>query len=218
MTSILIVDDHDLVRAGLAGIIKGQPELRVVAEAGSGEEALKLARDLEPDIVLMDVELPGLSGLETTERLLRSQPKIGVVVLTAHSEPPLPSRLLEVGARGYLSKSCRAEELLQAIRSVARGERYLAPDIAQQLALSLLPGSPSTPFSELTPREMEITMMLVQGMKASTIGEVVNLAPKTVASHKYRIYAKTGAGSEVELLKLALRYGLAKGDPAGDAS
>ena len=149
-----------------------------MGEAASGEQGIRLARELEPDVVLMDVELPGLSGLEATERILKTSDRVRVVVLTAHSEPPLPSRLLEVGASGYLTKSCEASELIRAVKTVAQGERYLSAEIAQQLALSLLPGSPQSPFQELTSRELEIALMLTQGMKMKSIGEVVNLSPK----------------------------------------
>ncbi len=213
MTKILIVDDHGLVRTGLRNILAGEGTLKVVGEAASGEEGIRLAKELKPDIILMDVELPGLSGLEATERILKTDAGIRVVVLTAHSQPPLPTRLLEVGARGYLTKSCGARELISAVKAVARGERYLSADIAQQLALSLLPGTPQSPFQELTTRELEIALMLIQGMKPTLIGEVINLSPKTVASHKYKIYEKTGVKSEVELLRLALQYGLVKPDP-----
>ncbi len=214
MTSIMVVDDHELFRAGLRGIIAKEPTLKIVGEASSGEEAIRLARELKPNVILMDVELPGLSGLETTERILKVQPDVRVVVLTAHSEPPLPARLLDIGASGYLTKSCDARELTNAVKAVARGERYIGSEIAQQLALSLLPGTPQSPFQELTARELEIALMLTQGMKPQSIAEVINVSPKTVATHKYNVYDKMGVSSEVELLRLALRYGLVKPDPS----
>ncbi|AKS41825.1 response regulator [Wenzhouxiangella marina] len=213
MIDIVIVDDHDVVRSGLSGLLSDDPGFDVVGEAATGEQGIRLARELEPDIVLMDVELPGCSGLEATARIRRASQRVRVVVLTAHAEPPLPARLLEVGASGFLSKSSPAEELLTALRAVSRGERYLAADIAQQLALSMLPGTPDTPFEGLTPRELEVALMLAQGMRVKAIGEVMNLSPKTVATHKYRVYDKTRVSSEVELLRLALRYGLMNIDP-----
>jgi len=213
MTTILIVDDHDLVRTGLRNILESEAGMNVVGEAASGEEAIRLSREHEPDLILMDVELPGLSGLESTERILKTQPKIRVVVLTAHSEPPLPARLLDIGASGYLTKACDARELVNAVRAVARGERYIGAEIAQQLALSLLPGTPQSPFQELTARELEVALMLTQGMKMQSIAEVINVSPKTVATHKYNVYQKVGVNSEVELLRLALRHGLVKPGP-----
>lgn len=213
MTTILIVEDHDLVRTGLRNILEANTDLEVVGEASSGEDAIAMARKLKPELILMDVELPGLSGLETTERILKVQPEIKVVVLTAHSEPPLPARLLDIGASGYLTKACDARELINAVRAVVRGERYIGAEIAQQLALSLLPGTPLSPFQELTARELEVALMLTQGMKMPMIAEVINVSPKTVAAHKYRVYEKVGVSSEVELLRLALRYGLVKPEP-----
>jgi two-component system, NarL family, invasion response regulator UvrY len=212
LTDILIVDDHDLVRTGLKNILGGNQGFNIVAEASTGEEAIRLTRKLEPDLVLMDVGLPGLSGLETTERILKAQPEVKVIVLTAHSEPPLPARLLDSGASGYLTKACDAEELIRAVEKVAAGERYIGADISQQLAISLLPGTPQSPFQELTSRELEITLMLTQGMKMQSIAEVLNVSPKTVATYKYRIYDKVGVSSEVELLRQALRHGLVSAD------
>ena len=208
MIKLLIVDDHDLVRTGLKNILAAQADLEVIGEAASGEEALGLARRLEPDVILMDISLPGLSGLETTERILKTRPEARIVVLTAHSEAPLPAQMLESGAAGYLTKACDAAELLKAVRQVAAGHRYIGNDISQQLAISLLPGESRSPFGELTGREMEIAMMLTQGMKVRSIGEVLSVSPKTVATYKYRIYQKVGVASEVELLRAALRHGV----------
>jgi len=213
MTRLMIVEDHDLVRTGLRNILEGVAGLELVAEAANGEDAIVLARQHKPDVILMDVGLPGISGLETTERILKTQPDIRIIILTAFTEPPLPARLLDIGASGYLTKACDARELIVAVKAVSRGERYIGSEIAQQLALSLLPGTPQSPFQELTARELEVMMMLTQGMKASAIAEVINVSPKTIATYKYRIYDKVGVNSEVELLRLALRYGLVKTTP-----
>ncbi|MEE4639313.1 MAG: response regulator [Wenzhouxiangella sp.] len=213
MIKLMIVEDHELFRTGINNILGEVATIEVVAEASSGEAAIQLARRLTPDVILMDVGLPGLSGLETTERILKTQPDIRIIVLTAHAEPPLPARLLDIGASGYLTKGASAEELIAAIRAVHRGERYIGSEIAQQLALSLLPGTPSSPFQTLTSRELEVTLMLIQGMRASSIGEVLKLSPKTVATHKYRIYDKVGVRNEVDLLRLAIRHGLFKPEP-----
>jgi len=208
MTRILIVDDHELVRTGLRNLLQAVADVEVVAEAASGEEALQLSRRHAPDVILMDIELPGLSGLETTERILAGQPESRVVVLTAHGEPPMPSRLLEVGAAGFLTKSCSSDELIEAIRSVARGQRYVGAAVAQQLALSVFSGTPESPFEGLTLRELEVAMMLTQGMSTGAIAKALNRSPKTVTAHKQNVFQKTGVRSAVELLRLAIRYGL----------
>ncbi|MGY6588266.1 MAG: response regulator [Wenzhouxiangella sp.] len=213
MTTVFIVDDHDLMRSGLKNILLTASDFELIGEASTGEDALRQIRQLKPDLVLMDVELPGLSGIETTERLLKILPRTRVVVLTAHSEPPLPARLLDIGAAGYLTKACDSKELISAMRAVMRGERYIGGEIAQQLALSLLPGTPQSPFQDLTTRELEVALMLTQGMKMPMIADTINVSPKTVATHKYNVYQKVGVNSEVDLLRLALRYGLVKPDP-----
>lgn len=208
MIKLLIVDDHHLVRTGLRNIIEDAGGIEVCGEAGSGEQAIQLNREFRPDIILMDIGLPGLSGFETSERILKSRPEARIIALTAHTRPPLPARLLDMGAAGFLTKACDAEELVRAIRKVHAGERYIGSEIAQQLAMSLLPGSPQSPFQELTPRELEIALMLAQGMRVNAIGEVMNISPKTIATHKYRVYQKVGVDSEVALLREAIRHGL----------
>ncbi len=208
MIKLLIVDDHELVRTGLKHIISGDPAILVVGEAGDGEDAIIKNRQLEPDVILLDVSMPGLSGFEVTNRIRQSTPDTKIIILTVHAESPFPSKLLDAGATGYLTKGCEATELLAAIHSVASGKRYIGGDIAQQLALSLLPGASRSPFDTLTAREMEVALMLMQGMGAPEIAEVMRLSPKTVATYKYRVYDKLKVHKEVELMKMALRYGI----------
>lgn len=212
MIKLLIVDDHHLVRTGLRNIIQDAGGIEIVGEASSGETAIQLNRQHQPDVILMDIGLPGLSGFETSDRILKTSPKVKIVVLTAYTRPPFPTRLLDLGAAGYLSKACDAEELLRAIRAVHRGERYIGSEIAQQLAMSLLPGEPQSPFQKLTSRELEVALMFAQGMKASAIAETMSISPKTVATHKYRIYEKIGVDSEVGLLREGIRHGLIRTD------
>src|SRR6056297_553264 len=208
MIKLLIVDDHHLVRTGLRNIIDDAGGIEVVGEAGTGERAIQLNREKSPDVILMDIGLPGLSGFETSERIMNARPSVRIIALTAHTKPPFPARLLEMGAVGYLTKACDAAELVTAIRKVHAGERYIGSEIAQQLAMSLLPGTPRSPFQELTPRELEVALMLARGLKPSEIGKRINVSPKTVSTHKYRIYEKLGIDSEVALLREALRHGV----------
>lgn len=208
MPKVLIVDDHHLVRTGLRNILAEESDIEVVAEAESGEEAIRLNRELAPDVILMDISMPGMSGVETTKRILRATPGARVIVLTALSEQPFPSQLLNIGASGYLTKACDASELLQAIRRVLRGERHIGAEVAQQLAISLLPEKNGSPFAELSSREMEVALMLTQGMTLKAIGDILSRSPKTIATYKYRVYDKVGVRNEVELLKKAIRYGV----------
>lgn len=208
MIRLLIVEDHHLVRTGLRNIIRDAGGIDIVGEAESGERAIQLNRERMPDVILMDIGLPGLSGFETSERIMAARPEVRIIVLTVHAQPPFPARLLDMGAAGYLTKACDADELLRAIRCVHQGQRYIGSEIAQQLAMSLLPGTPRSPFQELTPRELEVALMLARGLKPSAIGQRINVSPKTVSTHKYRIYDKLGVDSEVALLREALRHGL----------
>ena len=208
MITLLLVDDHDIVRTGIAHIIEKQPGIEIVGEAGNGEDALKLVRELKPNVVLMDVNMPGLGGLEATRRIHRSMPWTKVIILTVHSEAPFPTHLLDAGASGYLTKGCAASDLVKAIHSVSKDQRYIGKDIAQRLALSLLPGADKSPFDDLSSREMEVMMMLIQGDEVSQIAEALSLSPKTVSTYKYRIYDKLDVKNDVELTHLSIRHGI----------
>ena len=211
MIRVFLVDDHALVRTGFKLILAKEADMEVVGEATSGEEALVQIRRTRPDVVLCDFHLPGISGLEVTERVVRAELGTRVIILTMQTEGPMPRRLLEAGASGYLGKACAQEELLRAIRDVARGKRYLAGDIAQQLALGSLAGSGS-PFDALSPRELEVVMLLVRGHRMIAIGERLSLSAKTIATHKYNAFVKLGIKDLAALTRLALQHGLA--DPA----
>ncbi len=208
MVKVMIVDDHDLVRTGLRHILSQSDEFEVVAEAASGEDALREVRVNQPDVILLDVSMPGLSGFEVCDRLNKHHKDVKVIILTAHAKEPYPSRLLEAGASGYLTKSCAADELRGAISKVNAGQRYIGSEIAQQLAIAMLPGSKGSPFEELSAREMEVVLMLTQGMAMQDIADALNLSPKTVATYKYRVYEKLEVNNEVALTRLALEHGL----------
>jgi DNA-binding NarL/FixJ family response regulator len=209
MIRVLLVDDHALVRTGFRMILGREADIEIVGEAASAEEGLQLARALKPDVVLMDLQLPGVSGLEATERIVRGDHGTRVIVLTARAESPFPRRLLEAGASGYLTKAGPAEELVQAVRSVARGGRFLGADVARALALENLPGAGGgTPFAQLSSREIEVAMMLARGEGLADIARRLNLSAKTVSTYKYRLYEKLGIDNEVALAHLAMQHGL----------
>lgn len=208
MIRILVVDDHELVRIGLRHTLADYPTIQIAGEAVDGESALRMNREFRPDVVLLDVCLPGLSGFEVTTRLKQASPQLGIVILTVHEQAPYPARLLEAGASAYLTKACPATELVQAIKTVARGGRHIGSSIAQQMALNLLPGGCSSPFEELSAREMEVMLMLADGRKVADIAEVLHLSPKTVATYKYRIYEKLNTRNDVDMARMAMRYGV----------
>jgi DNA-binding NarL/FixJ family response regulator len=207
MIDVVLVDDHELVRTGFRMILQQQSDIRVCGEAGSAEEGLRLIRSLSPDIALVDVHMPGMSGIELTERVSRANLSTHIVVVTVVDDARFPKRLLDAGALGYLTKGCSAEELLGAVRQVAGGRRYLAPAVAQQLALATLDGD-SSPFDALSTRELEVAMMLVRGKALTSIGEQLNLSPKTVSTYKQRLMEKLQVDHVISLAHLMTVHGL----------
>lgn len=208
MIRVLIVDDHELVRTGIKRILEDTQDIRVIAEASTGEEALNQVREHGPDVVLMDVNMPGIGGLEATRKIIQTHPGLRVIVVTIHVDEPYPTRLLEAGASGYLTKGCAVDEIVDAIQVVHRGERYIGADIARQLALSMLPGGERSPFDKLSQREMQVMMMVTQGHSIQDISDRLCLSPKTVSTYRYRLYEKLGVENDVELTHLAMRHGM----------
>ena len=204
---VFIIDDHALVRTGLNLILSSENDIEVVGDAESGEEALPLIRKLKPDVVLCDLHLPGLSGLEVTERIIKSEQGSRVIIVSVLQDGPMPKRLLEAGAPGYVGKGGDAAELWRAIREVARGKRFLASGIAQNLALAGIDGGAS-PFDTLSPREMEIALMLIQGLRQDAIAKRLSLSAKTVNTYKARLSEKLDINDSIALARLASRYGI----------
>lgn len=209
MIRVLVVDDHDLVRTGITRMLADIDGLQVVGEACTGEEALLKVRELKPDVVLMDVKMPGIGGLEATRKLMRSHPDIKVVSVTVCEDEPFPTRLLQAGAAGYLTKGAALDEMVQTIRLVFAGQRYIDPQIAQQLALkSFQPQNSGSPFDLLSEREIQIALMIANCHKVQNISDKLCLSPKTVNTYRYRIFEKLSITSDVELALLAVRHGM----------
>lgn len=209
MIKVLLVDDHKLVRSGIRRILDESEDMEVVAEAQSGEDALRLAGELRPDVVLMDVSMPGIGGLEATRKLVHFLPEVRIIALSVHKEDPFPGRLLEAGAMGYLTKDCAAEEIIKAVRTVFAGEHYIDADVARAMALSKIPGHSSKGiFDELSQREVQVMLMVVQGKPIQEISDQLFISPKTVSTYRYRLFEKLGVNNDVELTRLAIRHGL----------
>jgi two-component system, NarL family, invasion response regulator UvrY len=207
---VFLVDDHALVRTGIKMILGNEVDIEVVGEAEEGEQALRQIRTLKPGIVLCDLHLPGLSGLDITERLVKGKSTSKVIIVSVLEDGPLPKRLIEAGAWGYIGKAGDAGELLRAVRQVARGKRYLGSNVAQNMALAN--GEGESPFAELTERELEVMMLLAQGLRQGEIATRLSLSPKTVHTHKSRLFQKLEVQDTIALARLAAQYGLK--DPA----
>lgn len=217
MIRVLVVDDHELVRSGISRMLADNPDLDVIGQASSGEEAIEFVRENRPDIVLMDIRMPGIGGLEATRRILRLDDSIRVIVVTACADDPYPSRVMQSGAQAYITKGADIQEMVRAIRKAHSGQRYISPEIAQKMALKQLAGEKDddgelAKFDRLSEREMQIAMMVVDCQKVQDISDKLCLSPKTVNSYRYRIFEKLEISSDVELALMAVRLGLLDAD------
>ncbi|WP_150913671.1 UvrY/SirA/GacA family response regulator transcription factor [Marinobacter halotolerans] len=218
MIRVLVVDDHDLVRSGITRMLADNPDLEVIGESSSGEEAIDAVRRDRPDIVLMDIRMPGIGGLEATRRILRIDDSIRVIVVTACADDPYPTRVMQAGATAYITKGADIKEMVRAIRMAHSGQRYISPEIAQKMALKQLGGDVRDEdgqlqlFDRLSEREMQIAMMVVDCQKVQDISDKLCLSPKTVNSYRYRIFEKLEISSDVELALMAVRLGLLDAD------
>ncbi|WP_260291572.1 response regulator [Sedimenticola hydrogenitrophicus] len=209
MINVLLVDDHELVRTGFRHILQDSPGIEVVGEAESGEDAVIKAKQLKPDLVLMDINMPGIGGIEATRRIRRQNPATQVIAVTVLSDAPFPEQLHEAGALGYLTKGCPAEELFRAIKMVASGRPFISNEVSQKLTLAMLTGSnPDSPFDRLSQREMQVLLMITQGQKTQFISDSLCLSPKTVSTYRHRLFEKLDVETDVELTLLAIRHGL----------
>jgi len=207
--SVLIVDDHSLIRTSIKGLLQGNKHIRVVGEAVTGEEAIQLTRELHPDVVLMDVFMPGIGGIAAANTITNLRPKSQVIVLTASSSLTLSAHLLKSGVFGYLTKNCSQDELTTAIKQVYQGNRYLSASIAKSLAnIALTEHETSSFFYHLSNKDMQIVLMLIQGMSIKSIASSLHLSPKTIGNYRYHIHQKLAVTNDVELLFLAIKEGI----------
>ena len=216
MINVLLTDDHALVRTGIKRLLEDSNQIKIVGEADCGEACIGLVSELKPDVILMDVNMPGMGGVEACRRILQRDPAQKIIILTIHTEQTFPKRLLEIGARGYLTKECDSSEMLNAIKQVNQGGSYIEPRIAQQLALSLLPGNEENPVDRLSRREFQVMLMISQGLSNGEVSERLCLSPKTVSTYRSRLLDKLGAHSEVDLIRIAVEQGMvefAQSDP-----
>ena len=204
---ILLVDDHAVVRMGFKMLIEAEDDITVIGEAESGEVAIKLFQELKPDIIVMDITMPGIGGLEAIDRIIAKDKNTKILVLSAHEDSVHPKRVLNAGAMGYLTKRSAAEELIKAIKSIHQGMRYLEPNIAQQMAITQLSGE-TNPVEILSDREFEVFIALAKGKSTNDIADTLCLSPRTVGTHLYNIKQKLNANNSAEIALIAIRCGL----------
>ena len=208
MIHVLLVDDHAVVRTGFRLLLQSQPDISVAAEAQSGEAACQIYAELAPDVVVMDLGMPGMGGLEALRRIRARNPAARVLALSAHDDPMHARRALREGALGFLSKRSAPEALIEAIATVAAGRRYIDPSLAQKLALAEIEGAARSPIEQLSEREFEVFIRLAGGATVQKIADDLKLSASTIGTHLYNIKQKLGVVNQSELTLLAIRHGL----------
>ena len=208
LINVLLVDDHELVRTGISRILMDERGIKVVGEASSGEEALQFCRQHEPDVVLMDMNMPGMGGITATKRILHYCPDIKILALSISCEEPVPTKVMQLGAAGFISKNSAPKEMIMAIKKVHSGVRHISDEVAQKMALAKVNNQQANPFEGLSDRELQIMLMITQGQKVPDIAEQLNVSAKTVNSYRYRMFEKLSISGDVELTHMALRHGM----------
>ena len=208
MIRVVIADDHTIVREGLKQLLQASADLDVVGEARDGHEVLQRVREREFDVLLLDMSMPGRSGMDLIKQVKSERPKLRVLVLSMHQEHQYAVRAIMAGASGYLTKESASKQLVSAIRKVAAGGAYITPEVAEQLALSAMPGAEGPPHASLSDREYQVFQLLVAGKSVSEIAQQLHLSVKTVSTHKARLMEKMGIGNQAELVRYAMRHGL----------
>lgn len=207
MISVLLVDDHELVRTGIEALLNSAEDINVVGVAKSGEDAVQAVANLSPDVVMMDVNMPGIGGVEASRRMLQYNPKIKIIALSVQNDGPIPHQLLKLGVLGFISKGSPVDEMIQGIRKVMQGKRFLCSEVANNLAFQGLPGSKESPFAKLSQRESEVVTLILQGKTIQEMAKMLVLSDKTVNTYRYRLYEKLHVKNDVELTRLAVKFG-----------
>lgn len=205
---VLVVDDHDLVRMGITYMLNDSPDIEVVGEAIDGDSALLQVRKLQPDVVLLDVNMPNIDGVEATRRIKQFDSNIKVLAVSSLSAQPYPSMLLKAGVNGYITKGTPLDEMIRAIKKLHSGSRYFSYDVADQLANAVLDEQKQSPFDRLSEREKQVAMMVANCQSTQQIADQLFVSTKTINTYRYRIFEKLGVDSDVKLTHLAIRHGL----------
>ena len=206
MIKVLLVDDHELVRSGIEALLAAEKDIAVVAVCNCGEEALRIVDQEPPDVILMDINMPGIGGFEACRRILQTRPAIKIIALSVHNDGPIPQQLLKLGVVGFVSKASPVSEMVAAINTVMSGKRYLCQDVASNLAFQLLPGADASPFLQLSQREAEVVRLILLGKSIQEMSEDLMLSDKTINTYRYRVYRKLNIKNDVELTRLAVKF------------
>ena len=209
MIRVLLVDDHELVRTAIKLMLNDAQDFEVIGESENGEDAIRLARELSPDVIIMDLNMPGIGGFEAIVRLLRSNASTKILIISARADGLVPARLIEMGVAGYLSKQASTEQMLLAVRTVYGGDRYIDITMAESIAMfHIAPRENASPFAQLSERELQVLLMVASGMETTEIAEKLYLSKKTINGYQCNLLKKLGARTEVEAVRIAIEHGL----------
>lgn len=212
MIKIILADDHALVRTGLKRLIDDVDGLSIIGEAENGRDAVQRVKELNPDVAILDINMPELNGIQATEILRRDYPELKIIIISMHSDELFPQRLLKAGANAYLTKDSEIQEISHAIHEVMQERSYICNEVVQKLALASNNGGGS-PFKNLSKRELEVLGLMIKGMKVSDISDKLCLSPKTVSTYRYRLLGKLSVQNDIELTKLAMQHGFIEESP-----
>lgn len=213
MIKIILADDHCLVRTGLKRLLDDIEDFSVVAEANNGNDAISHVKEHNPEVAILDINMPELDGIKTTEILRRDFPDLKIIIISMHSDELFPQRLLKAGANAYLTKDSGIKEIAHAINEVMGCRNYICTEVAQKIALVNAGGNSASPFKSLSKRELEVLSLMIKGLKVAAISDKLCLSPKTVSTYRYRLFGKLSVQNDIELAKLAMQYGFIEETP-----
>jgi two-component system invasion response regulator UvrY len=214
MIKVLLVEDQQLIRFAFRQLLAGSEDVSEVREAEDAECGLAIAREWAPDVVLLDLVMPGIGGLGAIERFRRHHPRSKILILTAHGDGPFPRRAIAEGAHGFLTKGSSFDEVINAIRHVCKGGKYIQSEVAQRLAMDAIEGKQESPFDVLSSRELQIVLMIAEGKRNNDIADSLHVSPKTVSTYRTRALEKLNVSSTGALVSMAMQYGLLEQNPA----
>lgn len=212
MIKLILIDDHELVRSGIEALLKSIDDIEIVGVCGNGEQALDIIAKNQAEVVLIDINMPRFSHNNLLEEILQLNSKLSIIGLSIYNDGPLPGHLKQLGVKGFISKRCSVNELLEAIRSVAKGEEFFSEDVDKQISLQNLINSKTTPFSRLSRRESEVVKLILQGRTIPEMSKTLVISDKTINTYRYRLYQKLAIKNDVELTRMAVKYRFIEAD------